>query len=616
MDGKDIDKYPDGGRSEQSSSRSSSRRTSDDLPEHCPSSKDSTSPSKSLSSSTSGDNVSGIIDGRINADGARYSRSDEPPLLQGERIQAVGADVTFVGQYINSVRGKLYITNYRLYFKTSGDREPPCILDVPLGVISRVEKVGGASSKKENSYGIEIFCKDMRNLRFAHKQENHSRREVFDKLSAYAFPVTNKLSVFAFEYKEEYKESGWNIYDIATEFRRQGVDSRHDTWKMTKINQNYELSDTYPQVLCVPALATDDDLRQVAAFRSRGRLPVLSWIHPDGQTTISRSSQPLVGVATRRSNHDERYIEMIINTNTKSLKLYIMDARPMVNAVANKAKGGGFESEDAYQNAELVFLDIHNIHVMRESLRKLKDICFPTRDDAHWLSSVESTHWLAHIKQILAGATRIVDKVENHKTSVLVHCSDGWDRTAQLTALAMLMLDPFYRTITGFEVLIEKEWISFGHKFQMFPHAFQFNEQFLITILDHLYSCLFGTFLYNTDKMRHEEKVKTLTVSLWSYINSQLDEFINPLYEPGACQAVLQPVPSMRRISLWRGYYLRWNPRMKPQEPVHLRYRELLSLKAQLQQRLEELQKQVEAQNAKGHIQTSPTQLPSPVNVI
>lgn len=44
------------------------------------------------------------------------------------------------------------------------------------------------------------------------------------------------------------------------------------------------------------------------------------------------------------------------------------------NAIANKAKGGGYESEDAYQNAELVFLDIHNIHVMRESLRKLKGI--------------------------------------------------------------------------------------------------------------------------------------------------------------------------------------------------------------------------------------------------
>lgn len=36
--------------------------------------------------------------------------------------------------------------------------------------------------------------------------------------------------------------------------------------------------------------------------------------------------------------------------------------------------------------------------------------------------------------------------------SVLVHCSDGWDRTAQACSVASILLDPFYRTIKGLMV--------------------------------------------------------------------------------------------------------------------------------------------------------------------
>ena len=54
-------------------------------------------------------------------------------------------------------------------------------------------------------------------------------------------------------------------------------------------------------------------------------------------------------------------------------------------------------------------------------------------------------------------------------------------------------------------------------------------------------------------------------MSLWSFINCQIDEFMNPLYAEYLHNHVLFPVASMRRIELWTGYYCRWNPRMRPQ---------------------------------------------------
>lgn len=553
------------------------------------------------------------------------TQANEVPLFAGETIvgNLRARDVTYLCPYSGPIRGSLYVTNYKLYFK-SNECEPHFVLEVALCCVSRIEKVGGATSKGENSYGIDLLCKDMRNLRFAHKQENHSRRDVFEKLHQFAFPLSNKLPLFAFEYQAKYPINGWHVYEPIAEYKRMGLPN--ESWRITKFNESYELCDTYPAVLAVPSTATDDYLKSVASFRSRGRIPVLSWLHPESQASITRCSQPSVGMSGKRNRDDESYIQLIMDANAQSHKIFIMDARPIANAVANKARGGGYENEELYRNAEINFLDIHSIHVMRESLRKLKELCFPAiGDEQHWYSNLESTHWLEHIRSILSGTLRIVDKIENNKTSVVVHCSDGWDRTAQLTSLSMILLDPYYRTLKGFEVLIEKEWISFGHKFaqrighgedkhsddnrspvflqfidcvwqitRQFPNAFEFNEFFLLTIVDHLYSCLFGTFLCNSESQRMKEEVKSKTISLWSYTNNHIDDFKNPLYSTFQKQHVLMPVASLRRIHLWTGYFCRWNPNLRPQEPIKARNKELLLMKKEIKKRTDDLQKELQ----------------------
>ncbi|XP_070854271.1 phosphatidylinositol-3,5-bisphosphate 3-phosphatase MTMR2 [Drosophila suzukii] len=569
--------------------------------------------------------------------------------LDGEEDQDQKNDVTYVCPYRGPMFGALTITNYRLNFRSLPlrDQEPPMVVDVPLGVIARVEKIGGATSRGENSYGIEIFCKDMRNLRFAHKQQNHSRRTVFEKLQANAFPLSNNGRLFAFSHAAGNLVNGnggwdgWAVYEPLAELRRLGVPN--DMWRATKLNESYAICDSYPAVWAVPKAASDDFLKRVATFRSRCRLPVLSWMNPRTQATITRCSQPLVGVSGKRNSDDEAYLSFIMEANAQSDKLTIMDARPSANAIANKAKGGGYESEDAYRNVEIHFLDIHNIHVMRESLRKVKEACFPTTDDSKWQTAIDNTLWLKHIRCILAGAVRIVDKVETMSTSVVVHCSDGWDRTAQLTALSMLLLDHYYRTVRGFEVLIEKEWLSFGHKFQQrighgdnkhsdadrspvflqfidsvwqvsqqFNNAFEFNEHFLITIVDHLYSCRFGTFLCNTEAERVTEDLKHRTTSLWTHINSSLDQYLNPLFPSFTQRAelVLRPIASVRSVRLWKGLYCRWNPGLCALQRGCQRTRELLSKQDQLFKLVNELR--VKSNNRNTSMTT--TRLASPMH--
>ena len=81
---------------------------------------------------------------------------------------AASTSIVFVFPDNRGVRGRLYITNFRLYFRSSAhDDLSPVIIDLPLGLIHRVEKIGHQSVKQSNLYGLLVTCKNGRRLRFA-----------------------------------------------------------------------------------------------------------------------------------------------------------------------------------------------------------------------------------------------------------------------------------------------------------------------------------------------------------------------------------------------------------------------------------------------------------------
>lgn len=192
-----------------------------------------------------------------------------------------------------------------------------------------------------------------------------SQKNFMEILKQYAFPHSYKRQLFAFDYKGDYKSDGWSVYDVKGEFRRQGVPN--DMWRIATVNHKYELCDTYPSMIAVPNPASDDLLMNVASFRSRGRIPVMSWIHPVSHATITRSSQPLVGINGRRSKDDENYVKLIHEANPVHPGLVIMDARPNVNAMANKVR------DIALQSKKILSIETLNHARVRELFFRLSD---------------------------------------------------------------------------------------------------------------------------------------------------------------------------------------------------------------------------------------------------
>lgn len=144
----------------------------------------------------------------------------------------------------------------------------------------------------------------------------------------------------------------------------------------TEINKRYAACRSYPELLFVPKAVADKELLAVAKFRSSHRMPVVTWLHPRTGASLTRCSQPMVGLLNHKSKEDAAFVAALIAAAPRSDgKLVMLDPRPSANASANKLRGGGVEDLGAYRGCTLEFGDIENIHVVRTNLSKVFKLC-------------------------------------------------------------------------------------------------------------------------------------------------------------------------------------------------------------------------------------------------
>eukprot|EP00731_Ephydatia_muelleri_P016592 Em0009g1016a len=404
-------------------------------------------------------------------------------LLPGEIVVGQAADAKQLifftetpDQPCQYVSGTLVCTNYRLSFSpapgaveklerteglflalsSSSSIPMTCVDQISLLIGGRRKLLGANVSLPRTFTEIELTCKDLRRFLFDLKNcKKNEASTVTTGIARHSQPAAVCL-LFAFEYTHAIKEASkgesygndvspaptfLNPHDWEKELSRLGITG--DQWRVTEANKRFSICASLSPYFVCPTNITDTTLEYAATLHAQNRLPVWCWSHPQTGVNLTRAS---VSVAQEQDEAPD-----------PGLMYAITMARQI-------------EKQVEARRIERFHINSHcgSVRDVAKAFSKLQELCMPFSItqlgelDKQWYASLGDSRWYHIVSSCLALAKEIAAMLCTRKRSAMIFEDEGRDLSCVTSSLVQLMVDPYFRSISGFEAIIQKEWVAMG----------------------------------------------------------------------------------------------------------------------------------------------------------